>query len=188
MPNLLDRVAICASTGTLPLLVLLSTSLAGCGGEIGSGRGGVGEAQAAVTLSNAYASPRALGEAVLKALRENDKEALNALRITREEHLHLFWPELPESDDTPFDFAWQLNNDRSWQGVNQALAEYGGKAWELLDLAFTDPPEVYPTFTVHFGAQLRVRRVSDGKEGYLPILDVVVERQGQWKLMNFRED
>jgi hypothetical protein len=32
-----------------------------------------------------------------------------------------------------------------------------------------------------------VRRVSDGEEGVLPILDVVVEYGGRWKLLNYDE-
>ena len=59
--------------------------------------------------------------------------------------------------------------------------------FELLGVEFTDPPEVYETFTWHFGPRLRVRRLSDGREGELPILDVVLERNGRWKLMNFEE-
>lgn len=141
-----------------------------------------------VHLSDAYASPRILGEAVLEALRAGDREALQALRVTRQEYLELFWPELPESDDTPFDFVWQLNDDHSRVGIRQAVELYGGEDFDLISLRFTEPPEVYSTFTVHFGAELRVRRVSDGREGTLPILSVVVERQGLWKLLTFRED
>lgn len=124
----------------------------------------------------------------MKTILGNDGDALNRLRVTRQEHLALFWPELPESDDTPFDFAWQLNDDRSRQGVSQAMAQFGGEEFELVELTFTEPPEIYPGFTVHFGAQLRARRVADGRVGYLPILDVVVERRGLWKLLNVRED
>lgn len=130
------------------------------------------------------ASPRALGTAVLKALQEKDGEALRSLRVTREEWLHHFWPELPESRNTPFDFAWQMKDDNSRKGERAALSEFGGEELELLDLTFSLAPEVYPGFTVHRGAELRVRRASDGREGILPILSVVVERQGLWKLSN----
>ncbi len=162
--------------------------LVACGGGEGSQDGPAGEAPESTALARAYASPSALAEAVLAALKADDAEGFNALRVTREEHLRLFWSELPESDDTPFEFAWQLNDDRSREGIGQALAQFGGQEFELIELTFTEPSEVYSNFTVHFGAELRARRASDGKVGYLPILDVIVERQGLWKLLNVRED
>ncbi len=85
------------------------------------------------SLGHAYASPRILGEAVLTALQAGDRDALQALRATRDEYLELFWQELPESDDTPFDFAWQLNDDHSRAGIRQAIARYGGETFELVE-------------------------------------------------------
>jgi hypothetical protein len=73
------------------------------------------------------------------------------------------------------------------EGLTRALDRYGGEADELIEIEFTDSPEVYETFTLHFGARLRVRRTSDGREGGLPILDVGLERNGRWKLMNFEK-
>lgn len=179
--------------GLLPALVLVAAAAfySGCqGGGQGGGQGEEGDEgpEAPMALSHTYDSPEALGRAVLDALRRRDRGALESLRVTREEYLELFWPELPERDDTPFDFAWQLNDDHSRTGISQALGEFGGQDFELIELRFTEPPEVYETFTVHFGAELRVRRISDGKEGTLPILSVVAERGGRWKLLNFRED
>jgi hypothetical protein len=142
------------------------------------------EHTAAAALASAHASPAALGRAVLDALAAEDRDALRALRVTRDEWLDLFWPELPESGNTPFDFAWQMKNDHSREAERVALSEFGGQEFEFVDMKFTEPAEVYSTFTVHMGAQLWARRVSDGQVGIIPILSVVVERQGLWKLSN----
>ena len=138
-------------------------------------------------LSNAYDSPEALAEAVLAAVEQNDRGALEALMVTADEHRELLWGQLPESNDLEFEFARAMNEHNSRKGMGAILAEYGGTAFQLVSIEFTEDPEVYEGFTLHFGPRLLVRRVSDGREGLLPILDVVLERQGRWKLMNYDE-
>jgi hypothetical protein len=59
--------------------------------------------------------------------------------------------------------------------------------FKLLSIEFTKDTEVYDGFTLYRGAVLRVRRLSDGREGNLKILDVMVESHGRWKLMNYEE-
>jgi hypothetical protein len=171
------RVRAAAAARTLILMSAISFVPTACG-----------EAEAAPpTLSNAYGSPDALAEAVLHAIRHEDRDALDALRVTQEEHRQYLWEELPESQHVPFDFAWGLNDANSRKGIDQVMAAYGGTDFELVSIVFTRSPETYSTFTVHFGTELRVRRLSDGQEGVLPILDVVLERGGEWKLMNVEE-
>ena len=164
------------------ILLAWSMAVAGCGPPAESRAAEAGLEGAA--LAHAHASPQALGRAVLEALAAEDRQALRSLRVTREEWLELFWPELPEHDDTPFDFAWQMKDDGSRVAEATALEEFGGQEFEIIDVKFTEAPEVYPSFTVHRGAQLWARRVSDGQEGVIPILSVLVERQGLWKLSN----
>jgi hypothetical protein len=166
-------------TSLFSIFALLGIGLAGCQPVADAAEAGPPE------LANGFASPGALGKAVLEALAGDDQSTLRALRVTREEWLELFWPELPESRNTPFDFAWQMKNDNSREAERAILSEFGGQEFELLGIRFTEAPEVYPNFTLHFGAELRARRVADGQEGILPILSVVVERQGLWKLSNY---
>lgn len=138
-------------------------------------------------LSHSKGSAEELAQAVLDGLEARDRAALEELLVTREEHRELLWDELPERTYLSFEVARELNERNTRKGLARALDRFGGEAYELIDLEFTDPPEVYETFTWHFGPRLRVRRVSDGREGELPILDVVLERNGRWKLMNFEE-
>lgn len=138
-------------------------------------------------LSHSKSSPEELARAVLAGLEAHDRGALEALLVTRQEHRELLWGELPERTYMSFEVARELNERNTREGLTRALDRYGGEAYELIEIEFTDSPEVYETFTWHFGPRLRVRRLSDGRDGELPILDVVLERNGRWKLMNFEE-
>ena len=138
-------------------------------------------------LSNSYGSIEALGEAVLNALELEDTEALLALMVTSNEHESLLWDQLPESNHLTFEYARQLNERNSGKAVTNAIANFGGNEFELVSIEFSEDAEQYEGFTLHFGAVLKVRRVSDGLEGNLPILDVVLEYADRWKLMNYDE-
>jgi hypothetical protein len=138
-------------------------------------------------LSNSFASPEALAEAVLQALEQEDREALLELIVTREEHQNLLWDQLPESSHLPFDYARDLNERNSDKAITAALDDFGGNEFELISIEFKEDSEEYEAFTLHFGAVLTVRRVSDSVEGTLPILDVILEYGGRWKLMNYDE-
>jgi len=153
----------------LPLVVL---AVLGCGSS---------------GFSNAYSSMEELAQAVLDALELKDEDALWALIVTPEEHETLLWEHLPESKTYSFAYVRQWSERNSRKGLSNALARFGGIEYELLDIEFTEPTEEYPQFTVYFGTRLHVRRTDNGVVGVLPVLDVVVERKGQWKLMNYEE-
>ncbi len=138
-------------------------------------------------LENTFASPEDLAEAVLEALEREDSEALLALMVTSDEHHELLWERLPESNHLPFDYARELNERNSGKAITQAISRFGGNRFELLSIEFSEDAEQYEGFTLHFGAVLKVKRVSDGVEGTLPILDVLLEYGGRWKLMNYDE-
>jgi hypothetical protein len=139
-------------------------------------------------LSHAYASPNALGRAVLHAIEADDAAGFAALRVTRAEYETFFWDDLSVANGgAPLEFVWQMNNDNSRMGLKAVLEEFGGQEFEFIEVRFSEPPETYSTFSLYFGAQLWVRRSSDGKEGVLPALSVLVERQGLWKLLNIPE-
>ncbi|UCG86076.1 MAG: hypothetical protein JSW71_19565 [Gemmatimonadota bacterium] len=138
-------------------------------------------------FDNSYHSMEQLAQAVLDALELKDEEALWALIITPEEHETLLWEHLPESRTYSFDYVRQWSERNSRKGLRNALARFGGIDYDLIDIEFTEEPEEYPDFTVYFGTRLHVRRTDTGASGVLPVLDVVVERNGQWKLMNFEE-
>lgn len=146
------------------------------------------DASARVPVANTYESPQALAEAVLDAVAMNDPAALHALRVTREEYERHLWPEMPDAaDGVPFGFVWGLNQSRSRRSVRKVLEEFGGRRFELVSITFSEEPETYSSYTLHYGANLVVRRVPDGRVGRLKVMDVVLEMDGRWKLMNVDE-
>ena len=138
-------------------------------------------------LLNAYPSREALGRAVVRALNRRDRKALGALRVTRGEHRHLLWEQLPEAGSMPWGMAWELMERNSRKGARMAVSDWGGQHLELLRIEVTDDPEEYEGFRLYMDSRLWVRRISDGQEGTIPVLDVLVERNGWWKLLDIEE-
>jgi hypothetical protein len=144
-------------------------------------------AEGAPRLENAFSDPEAVARAALDALWVGDWEALESFLVTREEHETLLWDALPESKHLTFGDARALNVRNTRKALNNAFRDYRSDGYELLGIEFTKSTEVYEEFTLHRGARLRLRRQSDGSEGYLIFLDVLLEYHGQWKPMNYKE-
>lgn len=137
-------------------------------------------------LRNAERSPEEVAEAVLDALEARDRAALEALLLTREEHRELLWDQLPESSTWPFEYARWLVEHNSRKAITRALERFGGRSFELLEVGFEEEPEVYDGFTLHPGTVLWVR-TPNGQTGRMKVLDVLVERNGGWKPMDYEE-
>ena len=154
-------------------LVMALTSLAACS-----------DAAANSPLENARSSKEAVARALLEAVEDRDTAAIRALVVTREEYEELIWPELPDRDQMPFDFAWSLNRAGSRKGIAELVDRLGGAPLALESFHFDEDPEVYAGFTLHRGARVLARRGDTGAIGRVPSLDVLVEYGGGWKLMN----
>lgn len=128
-----------------------------------------------------------MARAVLAGVAANDRESLERLLVTREEHRNLLWEELPESGYMTFGDARSLNQRNTVEALRDLLRTHGGTSYELVDISFTGEPEVYDGFTLHRGARLRVRAGDTGRLGTLPVLDVVLEKGGLWKPMHYVE-
>jgi hypothetical protein len=148
---------------------------------------GCSDASARPALAGAHPSADALVQAVLQAMADDDQERLESLLITRDEYEALLWPEMPDGEYTPFDFVWSLAATNNRKGVKQALSGFGGVPLELVFVSFTEEPEVYQSFKLHPGVEVRVRRTDTGAEGLHPSFDVLVEYGGMWKLLNLDE-
>lgn len=163
------------------LLVLAAAMAAACAGARAGGP------VAGAGLEHAYRSQDALARAVLAGLAARDTAALRALLVTRSEHRELLWPQLPEHSYMSFEEARALNERNTRKALRRALDRYGGRSFVLAGLTFTGEPERYEGFTIHRGARLEVRRPESGEVGVLPILNVVLEKGGYWKLMHYDE-
>lgn len=151
--------------------------LAGCGEDLEARSG----------LAGAYPSAEAVTQAALDALQADDEAAMRDLLLTREEHRELLWDELPENTYFSFDYVRLLNEHNTDKAIRRALERYRGADLEVVSIEFAKGTEEYPDFKLHRGAKLTVRRASDGREGQIDLVDVFVERNGGWKLMNYVE-
>lgn len=164
----------------IPLTALVAALVAatGCGSA---------GASSAPDMEGAHASAEALVEAALEAVARGDRMAMESLLVTRDEHHDLLWSALPESEHLSFEYARWLNEHNTGKALDRALERFGGEEFRLQRIEYTKGTETYPGFSLHRGAKLVVERVSDGAEGELTLVDVLVERPEGWKLLDYEE-
>ena len=146
------------------------------------------DAVASSPLENAHVSPEALAEAAVAALVAQDEAALAALAVGREEYETLLWPEMPDGEHVTFDFVWGMSQPRTRKARRNQLRFYEGIPLEVVRVELGDETEVYGSFTLHRDCRLIVRNGDTGEEGQIPLMDVLVEMDGAWKFLNFRDD
>lgn len=162
-------------------VVLILAAAAGC--REGRAAGPVD----AAGLTNAYPSREALAGAVLRGLETGSRDSLEALLVTREEHRELLWHELPERNYLRFGRARGLTVRNTREGIQRAVGRHGGRELCLVRLEAARDTESYEGFTLHRGVRLVARDAETGREETLGILDVLLEREGHWKLLNYEE-
>lgn len=138
-------------------------------------------------LSNSCGSIDALAEKVLEAVAAEDAQVLDGLRINQDEFKQYLWPEFPASkNNVPYDFAWDNLNGKTVKGLRRALSDYGKQKFELESVSFKEGIEEYPTFKIHTKAVLHVKdRVGNEKE--LEFCGSIIERNGEFKLLSYRD-
>lgn len=146
-----------------------------------------GDLEARSGLANARSSDEAVAREVLDAIASEDRAAMERLLITEEEHRELLWDQLPEKSTWSFDYVRWLNEHNTRKAITRAFEKWGGTEFQLLGIEYRKGVEEYDGFTLHRGAILHVRRTADGAEGTMELLDVLVERRGDWKPMNYTE-
>lgn len=141
-------------------------------------------------LANAYTSPEALAAAALEAIDARSDSTLAALMITRAEYEGLLWPEMPDGEYTPFAFIWSQTLPESRSARRNVMREYEEVGLRLVsvDLGPDATIERYPSFTLYRDARMTVRRADTGAEEVFPLMDALVEMDGGWKYMNYRDD
>jgi len=163
----------------LAMVVCLTAGVSGCS---------TSEVAADSPLTNAYRTPEALAAAALEAIAAQDEDALQLLLITREEYETLVWPILPDSrGSTTFDFVWSISSPRNRKARREVLEDFRGIPLEVVTVDPGDEIEAYDDFVLYKEAILTVRRTDTGEEGRMGFLDVLIEMDGGWKFMNFKE-
>lgn len=176
--------------GGLPFfstLLLVGLTCAGCEREAVAAKE---EGADAPSLTMLFDSSEALAQAFLKALEEEDVEALRAFALTKEEFRHYVWPQLPSSrpeNGVPFDYGWADLHQKSDNSLRRTYALYEGKRLEFLSIRFDDETTDYGTFLVHRDARVKVRD-DKGRELWLDLFGSVIEWEGKFKLFSYVTD
>lgn len=153
---------------------------------------GVGSAGADAPFPGSAASLEALGRGVFESFTRNDREALEAFRLTEDEHNTVVWPELPaaRADETPFplDLAWrniQLRNGRAVPRAAEALRRAGAEAFEGAECR--GAARSFKTFVVHTDCRVRFRATGGARYDILLFKDAL-ERNGGYKVFRYYDE
>ena len=74
-------------------------------------------------LANSHRSVEDLCIAVLDALQRDDKDALLALMVTKDEHENLLWDQLPSRKHLEFEYVRSLNERNSAKALENATTD-----------------------------------------------------------------
>lgn len=144
-------------------------------------------------LTGGKSSIEELVEAGLKGLKEKDTVTLLALMVTPEEYSTIIYPELGKywsgaRDRRETIAEWLRTNHfgSAEKGLRRSLRDFGGASFKLQNVTFQDSTQNYPSFTIHQQMLVSVAD-QDNKQRELKIFGSVVEKDGVFKLLSWRE-
>lgn len=185
------------------LLILLAACalipiIAACGGaearpslEVQSSAAPVGRASG--SLKDGASSPRELVERVLESLAARDTASLASLLVDRDEYMRVVYPELgahfAAARDTraeTMEFLWENQSLNALKGMRKALRELGGVQMQLVTIEFKEGERRFPSYRLFEGTEVVVNQ-NDGRTATLYALGTMIEKDGRYKLMSFRD-
>lgn len=131
-----------------------------------------------------------LGRGIVEAFRADDRDALEAFRLTESEHNTVVWPELPASrGEFPFppDLAWrnlQLRNRRAIPRAHAVLRQ--AEPIKFDSVACLGETQAFETFVVHTDCHTRFR--TRGRLYGLQLFKDVLERNGGFKVFRYYDE
>ena len=134
------------AAGAVSCALLLVLAIAGCGAP-------------PPPLANTHPSPEALATAVLDALALNDRDRLAALALNGQEFRDIVWPALPSSRPergVPVSYAWADLRQKSSNALRRLVAQWGGRRFTLLGVAYDGETTDYGPYLVHRETRLRL--------------------------------
>ncbi len=141
-------------------------------------------------LANTHASFEALATAVLDALAQRDRDALEAIALREQEFRDHVWPDLPAARperNLPFSYVWGDLRQNSDANLATTLAKHGGHRYELVSVRFEGASTRYSMCQVHRQTVLTVRNVM-GVQQELRLFGSSLEEKGEWKVFSYVVD
>lgn len=140
-------------------------------------------------LTGAMRSVEEVVDGFLRALAEEDNQALNFLRTTRDEFQLILWPEFPTSRPflrVPAADAWAFQFATLNRGAAKAMTELGGRNLGLLDFHIGKTEE-YTNFRLLLDVIATARDEDTGEELEIDMLNGIVECRGEYKVYLYKD-
>jgi len=139
-------------------------------------------------LTNAFPSMEELGRRVIQGLNDEDREALAALAMTKEEYrLHIF-PGLAigkvEQWQKAYDFVWGTVYDRSNYRLTSILRKYGNRQLEYIGMRVADTEPWHLDCIVHKKALITIKDAS-GTDKEVELFAGMAEVNNGFKIISF---
>lgn len=146
-----------------------------------------------MTFAGGEASVDELMDKFIRAVEENDREALAALRLSREEYFEIIVPGKVPSGEPPrrvtpqvTKFFWEMMDYKSDLYVDVLLDRYGGRPLERGTLTFSKPVQEYDWYRA-WGEIRQAAREPDGTEHQVRS-GWIAEVAGRYKFISYQWD
>lgn len=138
-------------------------------------------------------SVEALVSQSLEAFMRHDTTSLVGLLVDHDEFTSLIYPGLgryyPAARDTACqarEFVWENQSLSTLAALRSGLRDLGGEKLDLVAVEFTGGEKSCDGYTLHEGTRVKVRR-EDGTETTLHTMGSVVEMDGRYKFLTYRD-
>ncbi|MGE0518395.1 MAG: hypothetical protein AB7N53_09370 [Candidatus Binatia bacterium] len=167
--------------------------IATCAAALGAHQGREdAERQPPIPLAGAPAR-EALIDEFLDALARSDRDALQRLRVSKDEYIQIIVPGNVAPGQPPLqtfeknnEVFWTLLDTRSRMFADVLLRDYGGKRYSVQSVQFSRPAQEHPWYTAH--GELRLHLVSPEGKGFVLRSGWIAEANGRWKFIGYEWD
>jgi len=189
------------STLSLTMIVVAALSIFGCTGKPDTGTlnndtrtieqaGLTNESlpMGKACLTNASRSIEELGRRVIQGLNDEDRAALAALVMTKEEYRLYIFPGLAigkvEQWQKAYDFVWGTVYDRSNYRLTSILRKYGNRQLKYIGIRVADTEPWHLDCIIHKKALITIKDAR-GTEQEVEIFAGMAEVNNQFKIISF---
>lgn len=142
-------------------------------------------------LEGSVSTVEDVGRRALAALVEGDIPALEALRLTEQEHNDVVWPELPASAPElgfPVDFAWSNIQSRNASALTQIAPLYQGESLVFQDVECRGDVQTFESFQVLTDCWVVFTRQGSPDVWEARLFKDVLVRGGGYKVFRYYDE